>query len=125
MPEGTIQVKPQELPEPTWAKDWVECVPQPGENQRIVLWEGHAQHPTGEAFLAPGPARFVALTPEVSRLIRDGVLRIVEEPEETLEEWLHKTGQHPDTPGDYHHIARAKPRAERVLAPRPKPSARK
>jgi hypothetical protein len=106
------------VPEPTYHTAWVECTNTDG---KIVEWEPHRQHPSGEAFLAPGPARLVALTPLVSQHICDGRLRIVAEPEETLEEWLYRTGAHDDAAGDYRHIAKPKekkqlPMPERLKA---------
>jgi hypothetical protein len=127
MAEGTVQVTLRPEPEPTYALDWVEAVPQRGDadNQRCVLWEAHDQHPSGEAFVVPGPARFVALTPQVNQLIRDGKLRQVEEPAETLEEHMHRTGTHGETVGEYHHIAKVPDTPARAMNPRPKPTAKK
>jgi hypothetical protein len=123
MAEGTVQVTPRTEPEPTYETDWVEAVPQRGENQRVVLWEAHPQHPSGEAFLVPGPARHVALTPEVSRAIRDGLVKRVPEPALTLEEHMHYTGTHGDAVGEYHHIAMVKPEPKPRLKPRLRPTA--
>lgn len=120
-----LPVRRQEPPEPTWEKDWVEVVTKPGEDERVVLWEYHPQHPHNEAFLVPGPARFVALTPQVSDCIMRGKVRRVAEPAETLEEHLYKTGTKAESPGDYHHIAKAPAAEMQALRPRPKPTGRR
>lgn len=115
-------------PEPIYEQDWVECVP-PGprepQEERVVLWEWHEQHPNGEAFLVPGPARFVAITPQVAYQLQMGKLRRAAEPAETLEEHLHKTGTKQDAPGEYHHIAMAPAREAKAMRPRPKPTGRR
>lgn len=123
MAEGTVQITRREEPEPTYPTDWVEVVPPKDGNDRVVLWEDHPQHPSGQAFLVPGPPRHVALTPEVSRAIRDGLLRRVPEPEQTLEEYLHQTNTKGDTTGEYHHIAKLPAAKAVAMRPRPKPTA--
>jgi len=76
-----------DVPEPTWQTDWVEATNTDG---RVVLWETHPQHPGGEVFLAPGPPRLAALTPEVALRLRLGLLRLADEPAEVQPEqpWI-------------------------------------
>lgn len=49
-----------------------------GLGDRVALWERHPSHPGGEAFVAGSKPVQVAATPQVSRLIRAGVLVEVE-----------------------------------------------
>lgn len=81
---------PAVAPEPIYETDWVEAVDPKGD--KVLLWEWHRQHPGGEAFLAPGSVRLVAITPEVSHAIRMGLLKLADPPAEVFEEapWIGK-----------------------------------
>lgn len=51
---------------------------QPDGGNKVALFETHAEHPDGEAFVAgPNPVQ-VARTPTVQKLLGDGTLEIVE-----------------------------------------------
>lgn len=47
---------------------------KPDGGHPVALYERNASHPDGEAFVAGDKPVKVAVTPEVSRLMRDGVL---------------------------------------------------
>lgn len=89
-------------PAATHETAWVEALP--GQEDRVVLWEDHPLHPGGEAILAPGHVRLVALTAGVVSKIRAGKLKVVDEPDEVLDEqpWIGKprieVGRHPSKP---------------------------
>lgn len=108
MPDEMIQTVIK-VPEPRYHTAWVECTPKATQLGRVVEWEYHDQHPTGSAYLCPGPARLVALTPLIVSHIQNGMLTVAAEPDETLEEYLYRTDTHDDAAGDFRHIAKAPP----------------
>ena len=59
---------------------WFEAAPSPDGEDRVAFFETHPDHPGGDAFVAPGPARQVALTPAVRSAEREGRIRAVPGP---------------------------------------------